>query len=104
LAPEALLPWLDEAYVERAVFSPGPRVEVSATARLFTGATRRGVELRDRSCTYEYCDQPSSRCEVDHIVPHARGGPTNQDNGQLCCGFHNRLKERRPPPDPVIDP
>jgi len=100
VAPGALLPWLDQAYIERAVFGPGPRVKVSATARLFTGATRREIELRDRGCTHEYCDKSADRCEVDHIVPNARGGPTTQENGQLHCGFHNRLKERRPPPDP----
>jgi hypothetical protein len=41
LPPGALLSLLDEAYIERAVFSPDKRVEVSETARLFTGATKR---------------------------------------------------------------
>jgi len=100
VAPGALLPWLDQAYIERAVFSPGPRVEVSATARLFTGATRREIELRDRGCTHEFCDKTASECQVDHIVPNARGGPTTQANGQMNCGFHNRLKGEGPPPDP----
>ena len=100
VTPGTLLAWLDQAYIERAVFKPGPRVEVSATARLFTGATRRGIELRDRCCTHEYCDRPADECQADHIVPFARGGPTTQDNGQLLCGFHNRLREKRSPPDP----
>jgi hypothetical protein len=108
VAPRALLPWLDEAYLERAVFKPDGRVEVSETARLFTGATRRAIELRDRTCQHEYCDRPASRCQADHIVPYNQGGPTRQDNGELLCGFHNRLKEklnaggprRRPPPAP----
>ncbi|HWF23624.1 MAG TPA: DUF222 domain-containing protein, partial [Acidimicrobiales bacterium] len=56
LPPGALIPLLDEAYFERAVFSPGNRVEVSETARLFTGATKRAIELRDRTCTHPYCD------------------------------------------------
>ena len=82
------------------MLKPGPRVEVSATARLFTGATRREIELRDRCCTHDYCDRPADQCQGDHIVPFARGGPTIQDNGQLRCGFHNRLREKRSPPDP----
>ena len=81
LTPGALLPLLDEAYIERAVFSPGNRVEVSETARLFTGATKRAIELRDRTCTHPYCDG-SGPSQVDHIIPYAEGGPTNQENGR----------------------
>ena len=58
IAPGSLIPWLDEAYLERVVFAPGRRVEVSDTARLFSGATRRAIQLRDRECTHDYCDVP----------------------------------------------
>lgn len=98
VAPGALVPWLTEADVERAVFGPGHRVEVSAASRFFTGATRRAVELRDRTCTHPTCDEPADRCQVDHIVPWAQGGATTQENGRLLCGFHNRLRNQRPPP------
>jgi hypothetical protein len=101
LAPGALLPWLDRAHVERVVFGPDRRVEVSATARLFSGATRRAVELRDRECTHPYCDRPVAACQVDHIVPWTAGGPTTQENGRLLCPFHNRLRNQRPPPGAV---
>jgi len=99
VAPGALVPWLDAAYLERVVFAPERRVEVSATARLFTGATRRAVELRDRECVHPYCDVTSSRCQVDHRVPHRVGGPTTQENGQLLCGHHNRQREKQPASD-----
>ena len=52
LAPSALTPWMDSAYFERAVFSLGNRVDVSVRARLFSGGTRRAIELRDRMCTH----------------------------------------------------
>jgi hypothetical protein len=97
--PGSLLPWLDQAYFERVVFEPDRRVEVSATARLFTGATRRAIELRDRECTHPFCDVPAASCQVDHITPYTAGGPTTQENGRLLCGFHNRLRNERPPPD-----
>ena len=97
VTPGSLLGWMDEAYIERAVFGPERRVEVSATARLFTGATRRAIELSDRECTHLYCDG-SGTCQVDHIVPYNDGGLTTQDNGRLLCGFHNRLRNQRPPP------
>jgi hypothetical protein len=98
IAPGTLLPWLDHAYIERAVFGLDQRVDVSATARLFTGKTRRAIELRDRYCTEPYCDQPAEACQADHIVAYTDGGPTTQHNGQLQCGYHNRLKHQRPPP------
>lgn len=98
LAPGSLARWIDRADIERAVFAPGRRVEVSVRARLFTGATRRAIELRDRACTHPCCEQPAPSCEVDHVVPFASGGETTQENGRLLCGFHNRLRNDRPPP------
>jgi hypothetical protein len=98
LTPGSLLPWLDRALIERAVFQPPDRVQVSEKARLFTGATRRGIQLRDRECTHPYCDRPAVDCQVDHIQPFAENGPTTQSNGRLLCGFHNRLRTQRPPP------
>jgi hypothetical protein len=99
IAPGSLLPWLDEAYLERVVFAPARRVEVSESARVFSGATRRAIQLRDRECTHPYCDVPAASCQVDHIVPFTAGGPTIEENGRLLCGFHNRLRNGQPPPD-----
>jgi hypothetical protein len=99
LAPGSLVPWLDRAWLERAVFEPGGRVEVAASARLFTGGTRRAIELRDWECTHPYCDEPAARCQADHILPYSKDGPTTQENGRLLCPFHNRLRNQRPSPD-----
>jgi hypothetical protein len=98
VSPGSLLPYLTEALLERVVFAPGRRSEVSATARLFTGATRRAIELRDRECQHPYCDIPADKCHADHIVPFTEGGLTVEENGQMLCPFHNRLKIPRPPP------
>ncbi len=106
LAPSALMAWMDSAYFERAIFSLGGRVDVSVRARLFSGGTRRAIELRDRICTHPYCYEPAQSCQADHIQPYANGGATTQENGRLLCGFHNRLRNQgdprqRPPPTPV---
>ncbi len=107
LPPSALEPWMDSAYFERAIFSLGNRVDVSVRARLFSGGTRRAIELRDRICTHPHCYEPAESCQVDHIQTYAQGGPTTQENGRLLCGFHNRLRHQqerpgeqrqRPPP------
>jgi hypothetical protein len=101
LTPGALVPWLEEADLERAVFGPAGRVEVSATARFFTGGLRRAIELRDRECQHAFCDVRAEYCQCDHIVPYGEGGETIQENGRMLCGFHNRQRnhERPPPPD-----
>jgi Domain of unknown function (DUF222) len=106
--PKALAPWMDSAYFERAIFSLGNRVDVSVRARLFSGGTRRAIELRDRICTHPYCYEPAQSCQIDHIQTYADGGETTQENGRALCGFHNRLrnqkerpgeKRQRPPPN-----
>jgi hypothetical protein len=98
VSPGELVPWLWRADLERAVMEPSGRVEVAKTRRLFSGATRRAIELRDRACVHPFCDVAGSRCQADHIVPWAQSGRTTQDNGRLLCGFHNRLRNQRPPP------
>jgi hypothetical protein len=99
VSPGSLLPWMDSATFERIVFSPGKRAECSVTSRFFTGATRRAIEVRDLECRHEFCDLSADKCEMDHIVPFSEGGLTTQENGQVLCGFHNRLRYERPTPD-----
>jgi uncharacterized membrane protein YgcG len=80
------------ALFERALFETPDRVQISERTRLFRGATRRGVEVRDRRCTHPLCEEPASRCQVDHVVPYAEGGLTTPENGRLLCGPHNRQR------------
>jgi hypothetical protein len=99
VAPGSLLSWLDSASFERIVFGQKTRAECSETARFFTGATRRVVEVRDRQCQHPFCDLPAEKCQMDHVVPFSEGGPTTQENAQVLCGPHNRMRYERPPPD-----
>jgi hypothetical protein len=97
VTPGSILEHLEGASFERIVFAPGKRVECSVTSRFFTGATRRAIEVRDQACTHEYCDLPAEYCQIDHIVPWTAGGLTEQENGRVLCGFHNRLRNHGPP-------
>jgi hypothetical protein len=97
IAPGSILEWLDGVSFERIVFAPGTRIECSTKSRIFKGATRRAVEVRDLQCVHAYCDRPAKECQIDHIVPWGKGGPTTQENGQVLCGFHNRLRNHGPP-------
>jgi hypothetical protein len=99
VTPGSLLRYLDRAWIERVVFgSPSRVIDMGARRRLFTGATRRAVQVRDRECFHEFCETRASDCQVDHIEPYAAGGLTTQDNGRPACGFHNRTRHRRPEP------
>ncbi len=101
VSPEALLPWIADADLERYLFDGrGSRVIDVSYKRSFDGALRDLIKIRDRLCYHHYCDEPAHRCQIDHIEPWATGGITSQDNGRLACGFHNRLRNRRRPPPP----
>ena len=98
LPPSALLPWLSSAQLERVLFDGTPERVISVSRkRRFTGALRRLIEVRDRGCYHEYCDEPYARSQADHIELWSQGGMTEQSNGRMACPFHNRLRNRPPP-------
>jgi hypothetical protein len=54
-------------------------------------ALRRAITARDKHCVFPGCLQPPPYCQVHHLVPVARGGPTNLDNCCLLCLFHHQI-------------
>jgi hypothetical protein len=97
VTPGSVVPWLPQSWMERVVFDgPSRIIDIGVKRRLFTGATRRAVQLRDRQCFNEFCDLPAEDCQIDHIVPYAAGGETTQANGRPACAFHNRDRHRQP--------
>jgi HNH endonuclease len=94
IAPGQLVPLLGEAEIERITYAGGSRrvVDLGRRSRFFTGPLRRAIQLRDRRCTEPGCDTPADDCDVDHLVPYASGGPTDQTNAALKCPHHNRHK------------
>ena len=99
VTPGQVAPLLSEADIERVVFGPPSRVlDIGERTRLFRGALRRAVEVRDQRCDHPTCDEPADRCEIDHIRPYADGGPTVQENGKARCPWHHRHKGGGPAP------
>ena len=95
ISPGALVPYLDAAWAERVVFgSPSRVIDVGVHRRLFEGATRRAVEIRDRECFHPFCEDRFEHCQVDHVEPYGAGGITVQTNGRVACGFHNRRRHQ----------
>ena len=82
------------------IFDGADHVIAASLSRTFRGMLRRAIQVRDRHCQHPAgCDAPIIDCDVDHIVPHAAGGVTDEPGGQLQCEPHNRhsdLHERAP--------
>jgi hypothetical protein len=57
-----------------------------------TAAQRRFVRTRDRTCRFPNCGQRAGWADLDHVVPHARGGKTDCANLCCLCRSHHRLK------------
>jgi hypothetical protein len=96
VSPGSLVRWLEHGWVERVVFEAPDRIRnVGVHRRIFSGATRRAVEVRDRECFSEFCDLPAEDCEIDHIEPWSAGGLTVEENGRPACGYHNRWRQRQ---------
>ena len=89
LSVDQALHVLTVADVERAVFESPDRISVSKRARVFRGAERRKVELRDRHCTERDCEIGPEQCDVDHTKRYEHGGETVLGNGKLKCAHHN---------------
>ena len=89
------------AAIERRICDTGVLpLELDATGRplrfgrerrLFSGAQRDALAIRDGGCRFPECERPASWCEAHHIVPWSRGGSTDVDDGVLLCRHHHLL-------------
>lgn len=82
-----------ETWLRRLWTAPGGRdlVAMDSRRRLFSGALRQLIGLRDATCRVPWCDAPAR--QIDHITPHARGGETSAANAMGECQRHNLVKE-----------
>lgn len=53
---------------------------------------RRYLATRDEHCRFPGCRVPAARCDIDHTVDAALGGPTATDNLAHLCRGHHTLK------------
>ena len=57
-----------------------------------TAHQRRFVETDDRHCRMPGCRRRVGRCDIDHVIPHGDGGPTECWNLCCLCRRHHRIK------------
>ncbi len=84
---------LCDSEIGRMVMSAeGLPLDVGRTQRLYSGAQRRAVIVRDRQCSWNGCEVPAAHCEVHHIRWWDRhGGGTSVENGLLVCSHHHHV-------------
>jgi hypothetical protein len=71
---------------------PGLRPPAATPAYRPTAHQRRFVRARDRTCRMPGCRRAPGRCDIDHGIAHADGGPTDCWNLCCLCRRHHRLK------------
>ena len=79
---------------QKIVIGPcGEVLHLGEKERFFTPAQRRAIAARDGGCVIPGCTIPAYWCEVHHVIPWRRSGPTNIDNGVLLCFHHHATIE-----------
>jgi hypothetical protein len=71
---------------------PGLRRPPTTTAYRPTAQQKRFVRVRDRTCRMPGCRRAPGRCDIDHGIAHADGGPTDCWNLCCLCRRHHRIK------------
>ncbi|WP_211215840.1 HNH endonuclease signature motif containing protein [Catelliglobosispora koreensis] len=61
--------------------------------RFANAALTRWIRLRDRTCRAPGCRMPAVRCQIDHTIRHADGGPTRHGNLAALCEYHHHAKD-----------
>ncbi len=67
----------------------GEVLDLGRQRRLYTGAVRRAIILRDGGCAFPGCDRPPTWCQVHHWKPWHTGGTTCAADGLLLCSHHH---------------
>jgi Domain of unknown function (DUF222) len=96
--PGGLAAWLRQSQLAGAP-GAGPSLpldvplplDASEAEPAIPGHLRRAAAARHPHCAFPGCDQPSSVCQIHHLVPRAQGGPTALPNLVPLCAFHHLI-------------
>jgi len=70
-------------------------LDVGPATETIPAHLRRAVTVRHPHCAFPGCAQPASVCDIHHIIPRSRGGPTALNNLLTMCGFHHKIVVHR---------
>jgi hypothetical protein len=87
--PEGLAARVRAVLDGRPLSSVSLPLDVGTATETIPAHLRRAVITRHPHCAFPGCDQPASVCDIHHLTPRARGGPTSLPNLVPLCAFHH---------------
>ena len=93
--PGGLASYLRGALLDAPYTSLSQPLDIGRSTRTVPPHLYKAVILRDQHCQFPGCTQPPSVCEVHHLIPWAKGGPTSLGNLRLFCRFHHQIAIHR---------
>jgi uncharacterized protein DUF222/HNH endonuclease len=64
-------------------------LDIGAATPTIPAHIRKAAGIRHRRCAFPGCRQPVSACDLHHLIPRSRGGPTSLANLVPLCQFHH---------------
>jgi Domain of unknown function (DUF222) len=95
--PGGLAAWLRQSQLTGPAAGPGLPLDVplpldtGEAEPAIAGHLRRAAAIRHPHCAFPGCDQPSSVCQIHHLIPRSAGGPTALRNLVPLCAFHHLI-------------
>jgi hypothetical protein len=87
--PEGLAARLRAGLDYRPLASPSLPLDIGAATETIPGHLRRAVLARNPDCGFAGCTTPAQLCDIHHVIPRSRGGPTALHNLVPLCPFHH---------------
>jgi len=70
-------------------------LDIGAATETIPAHLRRAAIIRHPHCGFPGCGQPASTCQIHHVIPRSRGGPTALRNILPLCTFHHLIAVHR---------
>jgi hypothetical protein len=93
--PGGLAAYLRGALLPRPAASISIPLDLGRPTETVPAGLRRAIIARDKHCAFPGCQQRPSACQVHHLIPRSRGGPTSLGNCCLLCIFHHQIAIHR---------
>jgi uncharacterized protein DUF222/HNH endonuclease len=87
--PDGLAARLRAALDGKPLITVSLPLDIGAATETIPAHLRRAATTRHPHCAFPGCDQPASVCDIHHITPRSRGGPTSLPNLVPLCSFHH---------------
>jgi hypothetical protein len=99
--PGGLTAWLRQSQLTGPAAGPGLPLDVplpldaAEAGPVIPAHLRRAAAARHPHCAFPGCDQPTSVCQIHHLIPRSQGGPTASGNLVPLCAFHHLIAIHR---------